>query len=152
MFGKPITGWHVAAIFGGAFSVIIGVNLTLAYNAVATFPGLETKNSYVTSQAFERDRAAQEALGWEVRSELRAAELLLFVNDALGPVVPQITKATLGRATHVGEDLTPEFRHDGRSFVADLPNLARGNWNLRLEARAADGTTFRQRVIVEAER
>lgn len=151
MFSKPLTGWHVAAIFGSAFSVIIGVNLTLAYNAVATFPGLETKNSYVVSQAFERDRAAQEALGWAVKAELQGDQLVLSIDDAIGPVVPKITSATLGRATHVGQDIAPEFRHDGRAFVADIPVLGAGNWNLRLQAEAPDGTAFRQRVIVETQ-
>ena len=64
MSEAKLTGRHVALIFGGAFTVIIGVNLTLAVKAVGTFPGLETKNSYVASQNFEHDRAAQEALGF----------------------------------------------------------------------------------------
>ena len=63
-----LTGWHVLAIFVGCFSVIVTVNLTLAYNAVATFPGLEVKNSYVASQHFDAERRAQEALGWDVRA------------------------------------------------------------------------------------
>ena len=53
---RKLTGWHVLAIFTAAFGVIIGVNLTLAFNAVATFPGLETGNSYVASQSFDARR------------------------------------------------------------------------------------------------
>ena len=60
-----IKGWHVALWFSMAFGVIIAVNLTLAFNAVRTFPGLEVKNSYVASQSFDADRAAQNALGWD---------------------------------------------------------------------------------------
>ena len=63
---RKLTGWHVLAIFTAAFGVIIGVNLTLAFNAVATFPGLETGNSYVASQSFDARRDAQQALGWTV--------------------------------------------------------------------------------------
>ncbi|WP_299144387.1 FixH family protein [uncultured Tateyamaria sp.] len=145
---RELNGWHVLAIFGGAFAVIIGVNLTLAFQAVATFPGLETRNSYMVSQAFEADRAAQEALGWDVRGEVVGGALLLSIDDAVGPVVPHVTAATLGRATHVGADITPVFRHDGLRFVADIPALAPGNWNLRLEAVAPDGTRFRQRIVL----
>ncbi|MEM7074930.1 MAG: FixH family protein [Pseudomonadota bacterium] len=148
MTERVLTGWHVLAIFGSAFGVIIAVNLALAYNAVATFPGLETKNSYVASQAFQRERDAQNALGWQVSATLDGDRLTLYIDDAIGPVVARITSATMGRATHVYNDLTPEFRHDGRAFVARMPDLKPGNWNLRLEARAADGTAFRQRVIV----
>ena len=145
---KQLTGWHVLAIFGTAFAVIIGVNLTLAFQAVATFPGLETRNSYVVSQSFDDDRAAQEALGWAVSADVTDGELHLLIDDAIGPVVAHIKSATLGRATHVGEDVTPDFYHDGTRFVADIPELGAGNWNLRLVAEAPDGTAFRQRVIV----
>ena len=55
---RQIKGWHVLTGFGVAFGVIIAVNLTLAYQAVATFPGLEVKNSYVASQSFDVDREA----------------------------------------------------------------------------------------------
>ena len=57
-----LKGHHVLIMFVGGFSIIIAVNMTLAFNAVSTFPGLETKNSYVASQSFDADRAAQEAV------------------------------------------------------------------------------------------
>lgn len=152
MMTRPLTGWHVLAIFGGAFSVIIGVNLTLAYQAVATFPGLETRNSYVASQTFDADRTAQLALGWTVSADVQGHELHLLIDDALGPVVARIDTATMGRATNVADDFSPVFHHDGTRFVADIPPLGLGNWNLRLQATAADGTAFRQRVIVRVVR
>lgn len=144
-----LKGYHVAMIFGGAFSVIIGVNLVLATQAVLTFPGLEVKNSYVASQSFDADRAAQEALGWEVSARVDHDRLVLRIDGAGGPVMPRIEQATLGRATHVGEDQRPAFRHDGRQFVADVGPLPGGNWNLRLLAVADDGTEFRQRIVLE---
>ena len=36
---RPLTGWHVLAMFIGGFSIIISVNLALAFNAGRTFPG-----------------------------------------------------------------------------------------------------------------
>ncbi|MEM8731668.1 MAG: FixH family protein [Pseudomonadota bacterium] len=152
MMPHRLTGWHVLAIFVTGFSIIIAVNLTLAYNAVATFPGLETRNSFSASQTFQSERAAQDALGWEVSATLEGNTLTLSIDDAIGPIVPEITSATMGRATHVYQDLSPDFRHNGVAFVAEMPDLKPGNWNLRLEARAADGTAFRQRVIVESVR
>lgn len=145
---KQLTGRHVAMIFGGAFSVIITVNLALAYNAVHTFPGLEVKNSYVASQSFDKNRAEQESLGWTVRAEVKNGQLLLSVTDADGaPVEAASLEATLGRATHVNDDNTPDFTFDGERYVAPA-DLAPGNWNIRMVAQAADGTTFRQRVIL----
>ena len=142
-----IKGWHVLAAFVGGFGIIIAVNLTLAFNAVSTFPGLEVKNSYVASQGFDRNRAAQEALGWQVDAWLQGGRLHLSIMADGKPVRPEIVEAILGRATHVAQDETPVFVHDGTRFSA--PVIAGdGNWNLRLKARAADGTLFSQRVIV----
>ncbi len=145
---KELKGRHVAIIFVGAFSVIIAVNLTLAFNAVSTFPGLEVKNSYVASQSFDKDRAAQQSLGWSVLAEAREGQVLLSVTDADGaPVEVASLDATLGRATHVRDDAKPDFRFDGKRYVADA-DLGPGNWNIRMKAEAEDGTVFQQRVIL----
>ena len=143
-----IKGWHVFAAFAGAFSVIIAVNLTLAFKAVATFPGLEVKNSYVASQSFDANRAAQLALGWDVSAVLSGHTLSLKILEDGHPIAPQILSATFGRATNVAHDETPVFTFDGTALVAPVIAGA-GNWNLRLRAMAADGTEFQQRIIVQ---
>lgn len=144
---KKLTGWHVFAIFGGAFGVIIAVNLFLAFSAVRTFPGLETANSYVASQTFDDRRAAQESLEWTVSAQQVEDELRLSITDADGaPVQVGKLEATVGRPTHVKDDMTPDFQFDGRSYVA-FETLAPGNWNIRMKAKALDGTPFEQRVV-----
>ena len=145
---KPITGRKVALMFCSAFAVIIGVNLLLAFNAVATFPGLEVKNSYVASQAFEKDREAQLALGWDVAAVVSGERLTLSIEKDGLPVQPEIQSAVFGRATNVAEDQFPAFRFDGKAFVAAIRPAGAGNWNLRIVARAEDGTIFKQRIIV----
>lgn len=143
-----IKGWHVLTGFVMAFGVIIAVNLTLAFNAVRTFPGLEVANSYVASQAFDENRAAQLALGWEVSAQLDGDTLTLVILENGEAIAPEIETATFGRATHVGQDQTPDFNFDGTALRAQI-NGGQGNWNLRLRARANDGTLFAQRIIVE---
>ncbi|WP_298293542.1 FixH family protein [uncultured Litoreibacter sp.] len=144
---SEFTGKHVFAMFALAFGTIIAVNLTLAYQAVATFPGLEVKNSYVASQKFDADRAAQQALGWDVSAVVNGSELrLIILKDGI-PISPEIDQAVFGRATSVAADQTPEFRFTGDALIAKVEAGA-GNWNLRLKARAEDGTLFQQRVIV----
>lgn len=145
---KEIKGWHVFAGFALAFGIIIAVNVTLAVNAVRTFPGLEVKNSYVASQSFDADRTAQLALGWDVSATLDGEELRLVILEDGKPIAPQIESATFGRATVVSVDQTPEFGFDGQALRARVV-AGPGNWNLRLKIRAADGTLFQQRVIVE---
>ena len=146
MSGRELTGRHVAIITVSAFTVIVGVNLTLAWNAVATFPGLEVRNSYVASQSFDANRAAQEALGWEADLVHDGGHLTLTLTGADGqPAVPARLETVLGRATHVADDRVPEFTFDGTAWTAPA-ELAPGYWNLRLTALAEDGTAFQKRI------
>ncbi|UZD90234.1 FixH family protein [Cognatishimia activa] len=148
---KRFTGRHAAMIFVGAFAVIISVNLVLAFSAVKTFPGLEVKNSYVASQTFDDRKASQEALGWDVSAKATGGLVILSIKDANGaPVAVKSLDAVLGRATHVKDDLTPDFQFDGRAYVAPA-ELGDGNWNIRMKAEAFDGTAFEQRVILRVE-
>jgi nitrogen fixation protein FixH len=148
MVQREFTGRHAAMVFVGAFAVIIGVNIALAVSAVRTFPGLEVKNSYVASQEFDLRRDAQLALGWSVRADARDGQVILSITDADGaPVEVSDLHAILGRATQIKDDVEPEFVFDGTAYVAPV-TLAGGNWNIRMTARAEDGTEFRQRVIL----
>lgn len=146
--GKQLTGRTFLLIIVSMFAVIIGVNLTLAFKAVSTFPGLETDNSYVVSQQFQKDRAAQNALAWDVSVQIEDGDLLLAIRDAEGRQVrPMELKAVFGRATHVQDDQVLEFRTTADGFVA--PVVADdGNWNLRLTALTVDGVEFRRRIVI----
>lgn len=148
MANREFTGKHAAMVFIGAFTIIIGVNIALAVNAVRTFPGLEVKNSYVASQQFDEKRAAQSSLGWTVAAIADDSQVYLSIVDEDGlPVEVKSLDATLGRATHVKDDIVPEFEFDGKFYVAPVA-LSDGNWNIRMTARAQDGTAFQQRVVL----
>lgn len=137
---------HMLAFAIAMFGVIIGVNLWLANRAIGTFPGLETRNSYVSSQTFDRDRSAQEQLGWLVTPEYDGTELTITITDATGqPARISNLSATIGRPTHVREDQTPSFVYENGAFRAPV-QLAAGAWNIHLTAEASDGTIFRQRI------
>jgi nitrogen fixation protein FixH len=143
---RKFTGWHALAVFGGAFAVIIGVNITLAVQAVRTFPGLEVKNSYVASQDFDRRRAAQDALGWQTEAALSDGRLVLSIRDAGGlSVQPASLTAVLGRAAHGREDQELVLAFDGTRYAADVV-AGPGNWVLMLSAVAADGTEFERKL------
>jgi len=148
MAQREITGRHVLIGFVAAFAVIIGVNLVLAFSAIRTFPGLEVENSYVTSQEFDDRRAAQEALGWTVRADHAGGLLTLSITGEAGePVRAARLEATVGRATHVQADQTPQFRFNGEHYVAPV-ELGNGNWNIRMKAWDEAGTLFQQRVVL----
>lgn len=146
--GRTLTGKKVLGIFVLGFGTIITVNLTLAWNAVATFPGLETKNSYVASQTFDADRAAQQALGWDASVHLVDGDLQLDLRDRTGaPIGDAELSGILGRATNVADDITPVWSFDGQIWHAEA-NLAPGNWDLRLVATRGDDV-FRRRLKLE---
>lgn len=143
---RPLTGKHVLAITLVAFGVIIGVNVLMAVKAVGTFPGLEVANSYVASQDFDRERAAQAALDWTVTPDYDGKELALAIRDRQGNPAPiKDLQVTVGRPTYVAEDQHPQMTYQGGLYVAPL-TLKPGLWNIHLTATAWDGTQFRQRL------
>jgi nitrogen fixation protein FixH len=128
---RPLSGRHVLALFVGGFGVIIAVNLTLAFQAVHSFPGLETANSYVASHSFDDRRAAQEALGWDARVSYDAGQLRLAVTTAEGRIIsPDRFGARLGRPTTRTEDREIAFAPDGTVPVT----LAPGQWRIDLHS------------------
>ncbi|SNS14196.1 FixH family protein [Tropicimonas sediminicola] len=144
----PLTGRKVFIITASAFGVIIAVNITMAVLAVGSFPGLEVKNSYVASQTFNDDKAAQEALGWTVDADVEDGLLTIAFTGRSGyPVEVESLEAILGRATHVKDDFEPDFSYRDGTFTAPV-DLAPGNWNIRMVATAPDGTPFRQRIAL----
>ena len=143
-----ITGRQVFGFTAGAFGIIIAVNLVLAYKAVSTFPGLEVANSYVASQDFDRNRLAQEALGWALSASYEAGEKRLYLRfvdtDGMPAPVSEVS-VLVGRTTEARDDQTPVLQNASGLWTAPL-DLTRGKWLLRVEAKAADGTQFSQRI------
>jgi nitrogen fixation protein FixH len=147
---RPLTGHAVLLIFMAAFGVIIAVNGILAYNAVRTFPGLEVKNSYVASQSFDAERAAQQALGWtaSVGVEAGGGGLRISIRDRAGaPAAVDTLSALIGRPTERNEDRALILEPGPSGYYAAV-ELAPGKWHLWLDAVARDGTAFRQRLTV----
>lgn len=143
---RELTGRHVLVITLAAFGVIIGVNMVMAFLAVGSFPGLEVPNSYVASQQFDRERQAQDSLGWTVQASHDGTELVIRILDGQGahPVLRDFT-ATVGRPTHQRSDVTPEFQVAGGVWRAPLM-LEPGAWTIHVQAMSPDGIAFRQRL------
>lgn len=152
MAERPITGRHVFVGFTLFFGVIVAVNAFMAVSAISTFPGLEAKNGYASSQSFDTRRGAQQALGWQVAATVRNGRLSLAITDAAGrPVRPARVEASIGRPTEDDDDIVPQLRWAGTRFEAPV-TLGAGKWVLWLKARAGDGTPFTQRRALLIER
>lgn len=148
----PLTGRKVLAIAVAAFGTIIAANLTLAYSAIESFPGVEVKNGYIASQSFEADRAAQERLGWRSTAAYAGGELLVDVRDRTGAAAPLRDVAfRIGRPTTRSEALEMTRAPDGRGWRAMI-NLAPGPWRLDLVGAGPGDVRFRQHLTVEGAR
>ena len=143
---KPLTGRGMLTVFLSLFGIIIGVNIVMAVTAVRSFPGLEVANSYVASQNFDRERAAQQSLGWRAEPVYENGQLSVKISDAQGlPAPVQALNITVSRPTQKRDDVSPEMRYLSGLWVADL-TLQPGAWVVHLQAEAPDGTIFRQRL------
>ncbi len=143
-----ITGRKVFIFTSSAFALIIGVNFLMAYKAISTFPGLEVKSSYVASQSFDAERAAQEALGLTLTQGYDPAlgQISLALKDSKGaPVQLNDLQVLVGRSTIARDDFTPAFAYQGGVYLADA-TLDQGKWVLHVQGHTADGTLFRQRL------
>lgn len=133
---KPFTGRHMAAAMVGGFSVIVGVNLFMAFQASSTFGGVVVENSYVASQHFNRwlDQAAQaRALGWEAKASRLPDGRVQLATAGLpeGAVVTATARHPVGRQP----DAMLTFAPDGTGF-ASREALGEGRWILRLTISA----------------
>lgn len=134
------------AIFVLSFGVIIAVNLTLAFKAVSTFPGLEVKNSYVASQDFDARRQAQQALGWTSSVTYDAGQVTLNITDAADqPVQAADIRVLIGRKTTVEYDRYPQMTFDGTAYRAGI-DLDVGVWIVKITAQSDQGVAFEQRL------
>lgn len=142
---RKFTGWHFFLIMLSAFGVIITANVTLAYFALGSFPGLNVANTYVASQQFDAKRQAQEDLGWSSQVTYDDGVLILNLREQDGAlVVPEKISIRIGSATTAQEDqtLTPILHGDHYRALVALPH---GNKVIFVTSMAKDGTVFTQR-------
>lgn len=149
--GKPLTGRKVLAITLTFFATIIAVNVYMASKAIQTFPGLEVANSYVASQVFDKELAAQRAMGWTLTHRYEDGRLILSFRDSDGhPVTVERLSALVGRSTEAAEDQRPDFTLAGDDYVARI-DLPQGKWMILLEAFDAAGKRFHQRLDLQVQ-
>lgn len=134
------TGRHMLAVFVAGFSIVIAVNLFMAYRAVGGFHGVVVENSYVASQNFNTwlDKAEKSrALGWDVRPERRRADGRVVLDTAGVPAGAAIT-AELRRPLGAHEFTSLTFAPDGEGRWLSNEAVAEGRWTMRI-AIAAPG-------------
>lgn len=143
---RELKGRTVLMITVAAFGVVVAANMSLLYAALDSFPGLEVKNSYVASQSFDRERAAQEALGWNTAVAYDNGSLQLDIRESSGLMAePALLVASIGRTTHTRDDQVLVLERKDDSRIAQL-SLEPGLWLLRIDAETADGVAYSRRI------
>ena len=144
---KELTGRKVLMILLAAFGIILAVNMTLLYNAVKTFPGLEVKNSYVASQTFDDRANAQRSLGWvpKVKYADGQMNLSIFANGEF--IFLETIDVRVGRPTHGREDVIPVLLRDTIGYWFNI-DLGEGKWFIYVNAETASGEPFAQRLEI----
>ncbi len=143
--GFTIKGWHVLVVMVAFFGIIFAVNAFFITTALNTFPGEETRRSYVQGLEYNRvieAREAQAELGWTASANLTPERALIEVLDGEGnPVTGLRLVGTLQHPADMSQDRQLVFAEirDG-VYAAGTDSLPDGRWTLA--ARAEGDTPF----------
>lgn len=141
---RRLGGRGVLVIAIAAFVVMLIPNIILAVTAARTFSGVVVEDSYLASQDFDREKAAQLALGWTVTLDHDADALRLGITDTAGHTIrPASLAVTMGRPTTTRDDRMVAMQETPSGYAGEAP-FAPGHWRVEIAATAADGTAFRQ--------
>lgn len=141
------TGWHMLAIMVAFFTVIIAVNLTMAFFARSSWTGMVVDNTYIASQQFNEKAAegrAQAALGW--RSELTIADGMVRyrLTDGAGDMVAATrVTATFRRPAHASDDRDIVLTRQADASFSAAVELGDGPWIVEVESEAGLDRPYR---------
>ena len=138
------------------FGVIIVVNLTMAAVASRSWTGLVVKNSYVASQAFNREleqARLQAARGWTGEITYSNGAVVLSLNDSEGrPVVLDTSIVQVGRPAFEQADHQVVMVHQGNGIYHAKDDLQPGVWQVSVRGTSSQGAyRLDSRLIVRAD-
>lgn len=144
---REFTGWHMLAIMVAFFSVIITVNLTMAYFARSSWTGFVVENTYVASQKFNQKAAegrAQAALGWKPEFALADGTIQYRLIDSSGDVVAakQVTVSFRRPASASEDQDVVLIRQPDASFSAPV-ELHDGLWIAEIHSEVGSDHPYR---------
>jgi nitrogen fixation protein FixH len=150
---RALDGRHVAALIGGGFALVVGVNLLMAVLASSTFTGSVVKNGYVASQRFNRWLEAgrtQAALGWVPEATLAGGRLQVAVNGSGGePVTGLDARARLSHPLAAGEAAAVTLREVSPGLYSAPVVLADGQVDVAVALEAGGRRyAFTRRLVV----
>jgi nitrogen fixation protein FixH len=150
--GFRLTGKKVLAILVGFFSVIIAVNMVMAYVAVTTFSGMQTQRPYEAGLKFNHaisQARVQQEQHWKVDTHIERTKdgqvtLSMAVADQQGTaIVIQSVSVQLVSPVDSRNDAAFALVAEGPGRYRGLAQAAAGQWDLVIEAKRTDDAVFR---------
>ena len=150
---KPfrLTGWHVLAMFGALFGVMLAVNILFVFLALKTFSG-ETDHAYIKGLKFNETLAAnarQTELGWTMSLGLErptggGAVLEARLTDRNDqPLRGAQLQGTIGRTTGANEDQKLTFSETAPGvYRAVIYQVRPGRWKFSASAKLEGAPQF----------
>jgi nitrogen fixation protein FixH len=135
--GRPLTGWHVLAIFGACFGVIIGVNVLMAYDAISTFRGEVKDNPYEAGVEYNNEIAAADAQAqrhWKVDVTLAGAVRATFRDAAGEPLTGLAVKGLFAAPADMKRDRAFAMTETAPGVYVGEAAPRAGVWDLQLTA------------------
>lgn len=146
-----LTGWHVLAMLIGFFVVVFAVNTIFIVQAVSTFPGEDTKKSYLQGLHYNdtlKRREAERALGWQAEAALldeaggRATLRVKLTGKDNAPLEGATLTGVLRRPVTDTQDVKLAFIVQAPGvYEARIDSLPDGSWDMRVTA-ARDGQSL----------
>lgn len=144
---RELTGWHVLAIMVAFFSVVIAVNLTMAFLARSSWTGSVVENTYVASQQFNEKAAegrAQAALGWTSKLTIAGGKVSYRLTDKAGNVVAaKRATASFRRPAYEAEDQAAVLTPQPDGSLSSPVELRDGLWIVEIHAEAGLAHPYR---------
>ena len=148
--------WAFVAFFG----VVLAANAAMIVIAIATWPGLDTRQAYQRGLAHDEalaSAAAQAALGWQVEFTFeqtgeRAGAVRLDLSDRFGNRLQRAeVQVAFIRPTHGGYDLVVDLpHHHGGRYLRDIALPLAGQWEARVHIADRDGEyRLRERIYLK---
>lgn len=132
---RELKGFHVLLIMLGFFGIMFAVNGVFLYQALTTFPGEETKRSYLQGLNYNAalaERDAQASLGWRAQAGLEDNNLIFRLQDSdENPASGLRVTATIRRPATNSDTLSAELRETkAGEYRYVLNDLATGEWKI----------------------
>lgn len=152
---KPFTGRAFLMWMTGSFAVVFAVNFIMAYYAITTFNGVDSKSSYAAGLTYDTELTAaadQAARGWTVDARVaRAApgEAIVTASfkDRAGQPVPglSVTARLEHPANEYLDQSGPLAETAPGQFAGAIRHVKDGGWTLEITGSHEGRVLFKSR-------